>query len=379
MMAKQVVILGAGASGIATAHKLLKHTAPKIKDLKVVLVSPNTHFFWNPAIVRGLVPDEIPDDKMFIPIAPNFAHYPINTFQLVRGLAERIDTARDSVAVKSDKGLETIPYDYLVIATGSNVGSVPVKHLGDHEFTIGELHKLQHDIKAAKSIVVAGAGASGIETVAELGLAYGKTKDITLIVRGDRILTSMRRDLSETGEAALEATGVELIRNASVTKSSKDGPQTVITLSTGQKLNADVYLPLTGVCPNTSFLPEQWLDGDGNVKVNPHLRVEGTENVYAIGDVCNLEAKTLLAVETQFSYLGDELDAVLEGKAGAVTDYNVDTNVRQFVSLGKWNGLGQYNSWKIFGFLVGMMKGRTLFVETAPKIVQGKQVIRTKV
>jgi NADH dehydrogenase FAD-containing subunit len=138
-------------------------------------------------------------------------------------------------------------------------------------------------------------------------------------------------------------------------------------------------LPLTGVRPNTSFLPEQWIGGNGNVKVNRHLKVEGSKNVYAINDCSNLEGKHLFVVETQFSYLAEELDAVLTDKQGAAKEYVVDSSVRQFVTLGKNTGLSQMNNWKVFGFLLGLMKGRTLLVESAPKLVEGKQVIRTKV
>ena len=75
-MAKTVVILGAGWAGLPLAHKLLKYTLPKLeaKDgLKVILVSPNSHFYWNIAAVRGVIPGAIPDEQLFLPIEPGFA------------------------------------------------------------------------------------------------------------------------------------------------------------------------------------------------------------------------------------------------------------------------------------------------------------------
>lgn len=42
----KIVILGASYAGISIAHKLLKHTLPDVKDLKVVLISPSTHMYW---------------------------------------------------------------------------------------------------------------------------------------------------------------------------------------------------------------------------------------------------------------------------------------------------------------------------------------------
>jgi apoptosis-inducing factor 2 len=75
-MAKTVVILGAGWAGLPLAHKLLKYTLPKVKDLKVILVSPNTHFYWNLAAVRGVIPGTFTDNELFLPIQPGFARYP---------------------------------------------------------------------------------------------------------------------------------------------------------------------------------------------------------------------------------------------------------------------------------------------------------------
>lgn len=41
-MGKTLVVLGAGQVGLPIVHHALKHTLPKVKDLKVILVSPNT-------------------------------------------------------------------------------------------------------------------------------------------------------------------------------------------------------------------------------------------------------------------------------------------------------------------------------------------------
>jgi hypothetical protein len=53
--------------------------------------------------------------------------------------------------------------------------------LSGHQATIDALHKVQEQVKAAKTIVVGGAGATGVETSGELGYEYGKDKEITLV------------------------------------------------------------------------------------------------------------------------------------------------------------------------------------------------------
>jgi NADH dehydrogenase FAD-containing subunit len=171
-MAKTVVILGAAYSGIPVAHYLLKHTAAKVKDgLKVVLVAPNSDFYWHNASVRGILPGQIPDDKLFYPIAASFSKYPTEHFDFVLGKAHAVDPANNSLVVRKADGFEqTIQYDELVIATGSSYkdGS-PFKDGASTEDTKAALSEWRKKIDAAKTIVVAGGGATGVEVAAELG------------------------------------------------------------------------------------------------------------------------------------------------------------------------------------------------------------------
>jgi hypothetical protein len=53
--------------------------------------------------------------------------------------------------------------------------------LSGYQATIDALHKIQEQVKVAKTIVVGGAGATGVEASGELGYEYGKDKEITLV------------------------------------------------------------------------------------------------------------------------------------------------------------------------------------------------------
>jgi NADH dehydrogenase FAD-containing subunit len=113
-MARTIVILGASLTGVPIAHYLLKHTANKIKDLKVIVVAPNTHLYWNLGSVRGILPDMLGDDLLFYPLAPGFAKYPSERYELVRGVAERVDPSSNVVEVRGNDGsARQIRYDEL--------------------------------------------------------------------------------------------------------------------------------------------------------------------------------------------------------------------------------------------------------------------------
>jgi NADH dehydrogenase FAD-containing subunit len=180
-MAKTVVILGASFAGLKIAHNLLKHSLPVVKDLKVIVVSPTTHVFFNLAAPRAIVPGQIPDEKLMAPYEPGFSKYPSTSYEIVLGVATNVDPANKKVDIKTESGLRTVAYDALVVTTGSNTGSMPWKASGSHKEFLDTLHGTQEKVKKAKSIVVGGSGVTGVETAGELGFEYGKTKDITLV------------------------------------------------------------------------------------------------------------------------------------------------------------------------------------------------------
>jgi apoptosis-inducing factor 2 len=385
-MAKTVVILGAGWAGLPLAHKLLKYTLPKAKDgLKVFLVSPNSHFYWNVAAVRGVIPGAIPDEQLFLPIDTGFAQYSADNFEFVLGRAERLDLESNTVEVaRNDKTQCSLSYDQLVIATGSQIRSnLPFKPVGTHQETLTSLHSLQKQIDVAKSIVVAGAGPTGGETAGELAAAYGAEKDITLVISGEHVLQASHvlPSLSQAVERDLQKLSVKLVRGAQVTgvQTNAEGEediaaQTTLKLSNGATLVADLYLPLFGVQVNTRFVPASLLDSVGNLNLDKTMLVVGTKNVWGIGDVGNLEAKQLTVTDAQIIHLSATLDSVLTEEGGQVKEYKPSGKSMIFITMGKKYATGQIGGWKLWGWMVSYVKGRKLFIDTAQGYVGGKQL-----
>jgi NADH dehydrogenase FAD-containing subunit len=377
-MPKTVVILGAGWAGLPLAHKLLKYTLPKSKDgLKVILVSPNTHFYWNLAAVRGVIPGEFTDDQLFLPIQPGFAHYPDGSFEFVLGKASNIDPDNNTVEIARNDGNQgTISYDQLVIATGSQiVSNLPFKPIGTQEETLASLHALQKQIEAAKSIVIAGAGPTGVETAGELAARYGAEKEITLIIAGEHALqvSNVLPSVSQIAEKGLQKLGVELVRNTKVeamkTK-GEDAAPTTLTLSNGSTLVTDLYLPLFGVKVNTAFVPSTLLDTAGNIILDKSLRVSGTKNIWGIGDVGNLEPKQVTVIDGQIIHLSAALDSVLTGE-GQVKEYKLGKPMI-FITMGRKYATAQIGGWRLWGWITAYVKGRSIFVDTAKQYVDGK-------
>jgi NADH dehydrogenase FAD-containing subunit len=150
--------------------------------VKIILVGPNTHIFWNLAAPRAIVPGQFSDEKLFGAIAPGFKQYKTDRFEFLLGTAERLDLDSKTVFVATGKGEKVIGYDILILATGTRTkGDIPFKGRESYEATRDALHDFQGKVKKANSIVVGGAGATGVETAGELAFEYGKQKTITLV------------------------------------------------------------------------------------------------------------------------------------------------------------------------------------------------------
>lgn len=382
-MGKTVVILGASLAGIPIAHYLLTHTSAVVPDLKVILVSPNTHMYWSFASVRGILPGGLEEDKLMLPIAPAFKKYSSDKFEFVLGKAQDLEPASNSVTVQTNEGaVRKLDYHTLVIATGTSAREeMPFKTVNTTEQTRDVLHDWQQRIKSAKSVVVAGAGITGVELAGELAEAYAKTgqKKVTLIASSDLPLDAgMRKDVRQAAKKTLEKLGAEVKLNAKVTKveGSESGPKT-ISLSLGrgrdETIEADVFIPTYGLQPNSEFVPANLLDHRRHVKQTKHLRAEGRDNIFVVGDVGSLETPQGIHTDNQLVHAVKNIQAYLKGEA--LTEYVFSTDPLFMASIGKGAGVGQAKGFKLFSFMVKKFKAQTLGTQNFPGIIEGQKTM----
>jgi len=260
----------------------------------------------------------------------------------------------------------------LVLATGSRTPHdyVPWKAHGTYEEVRTLLHQTAEKAKAAQHIVVAGAGPTGVEVAGELGYEYGKTKKIILLSSDPAKLLS--GDI--TGPAAtneLKKLNVEIKYSAKVssTKPSADGKQTEVTLESGESLTTDLYLPTMGLVPNTEYIPSKYLTEHKTVTVEDTLRVTGTENVWAAGDVVSKPRAGFMITQKQAVSVAKNIDLVLKGKP-AVNAKGMPVDVLA-VSVGRGRGAGRAGSFKLPSLMVWLAKGKTMGIQMVGGYVDG--------
>ncbi|KAI9648579.1 hypothetical protein NHQ30_003216 [Ciborinia camelliae] len=368
---KDIVILGGSYGGVSTAHRILKQSAKAGLAVKITLVAPNTHVYWNIASPRAIVPGGIADEKIFSSIATGFKQYTADEFETVLGTAEELDVENKTVVVSGSDGRSSLNYDILILATGSRTKEEsPFKDQGSYKATLDLLHEWQSKVESASSIYIAGAGPTGVETAGELGCAYGSSKKITLIASGPTILKGTPAGVAKTATKQLENVGVNIKSSTKITDSVKTPEgKYEITLSTGEKITTDLYIPTMGVIPNSSYVPEKYLNPAGYAIVDQFLRLKGANDIWVVGDISAVERAQYVNTEKQSTLVAKNIGLVL--KNSEPLSYKVSEKDILVVPIGKKVGTGHMGPIKFPSFVVNMVKGKTLFTEKLAPMVNG--------
>lgn len=367
----------------------MKHVLPQLPKKEgvtynVTVVNPSKDFYWRFAAPRAIVSKEMmPSSKIFYPIEPAFT-YAFPKFKFVHGTATHVDSAGMTVSVTTVDGeQQSIPYVALVIATGWTSPSPLFTQATDREALEHVYDAFQAGLKSAKSVIIAGGGPVGVETAGEVAeILNGKpgffqsapknpNAKVTLVSGDKKLLPVLREAISKDAEQFLKRIGCDVVFNTRVVGSSKEGSKTKVELSNGEFLEADIYIDATGMRPNTSFLPKEWLDNRNKVACNPNtLRVEHASagpRVYVVGDVGSYTKGGVMdqasAIPAAMTNLRTDLIAHLNGSApGGDRHYEPITKEQQVVPIGTQKGVGAFGGIKMPSQMVWMIKGRDYMI-----------------
>ena len=181
-------------------------------------------------------------------------------------------------------------------------------------------------------------------------------------------------------QSKLKSMGVTTLHNVKVTSTSpsSNGRKTTVHLSDNTTKTVDVYIDATGGRPNTSFLPQSWLNERGYVVTDPKTLRSAAPGVYAIGDVASYSSGSAMDATDPVRPLCSSLLADLSSDPRAVkqTPYNKSEKVTQVVPIGPKGGVGMVFGWKVPSLMVWMVKSRTFFVEMVEPTVMGTNMVK---
>jgi NADH dehydrogenase FAD-containing subunit len=362
-----VIVVGGGGAGIKLCHDL----APKLDPAKykLVLITQRSFHVHLPALPRMAVTSEGNlEDSAFMPYDKMFTY---GNASIRQGTVEAIEAHESGGGKVTLYGGEKLQYRILILCPGSTwEGPINLPLL--KEEALQSINEWRARFKAAKSVILVGGGAVGIELAGELKDCY-PDKPVTIVHNGAQLLndtysTKFRARL----EASLRQRGVHIILNDHIEKIPDLGVDSTVTTHGGVNLNADLILPTRGGRPNTQFissLGEDVLDKDGRVRVNSYFQVKKHPNIFVAGDAPNVvEQKQLAKCAKHAAVIVPNVLSVLNGGEAksfykGATEVIVVTNGRNrgagFIKILCGISLGDR--------LVSLIKGKGLFINLQRK------------
>jgi len=275
------LIIGNGVAGTTAAENIRKLD----KAGKITIVTEESTPFYYRMRLPDFISGDLTEDKLS---AKKDQWYKDQGIELkLKTRIQGADPGKKTVSTQS--GLE-IPYDRLLIATGSRSFIPPMK--GSDKKGVFALRTIQEarDIvawaKNIQKVVLIGGGLLGLEA----GNALRKLgKNLTVVEFFPRLLP---RQLDVTGggrlQKIMEGMGFSFRLGAKTQEIKGEDRVSGVLLEGGELLPAEMVIVSAGVRPSLELAKALNLDHDKGVKVDEQMRTNQS-GIYAAGDVAEFK------------------------------------------------------------------------------------------
>ena len=301
---KRIVIIGAGFGGLKLAQKLVG------SGYQIVLIDKNNYHQFQPLFYQVASAG----------IEPSSILFPLRKiFQKQKDVYIRVAEVYSVDPHKKElqTSLDTVWYDYLVISSGVNSNFFGMKNMEEYAIPMKSASEAmalrnrllqsfekavtlrdQNERRSLLNVIVVGGGPTGVEVagaIAEMK-KFVLPKDypdlnfdamqISLIEGSTALLGGMSKHASKKALFYLQRLGIKVLLNTQVT----DFDGNMLSFRDGTQIETKTVIwaaGISGVVPS-GFSKD--LIGRGNrILVDEYNRIQGFDDIYAIGDVCLMQ------------------------------------------------------------------------------------------
>ena len=373
----RVVIIGGGFGGIQLAKSLKK--AP----VKVMMLDKHNYHTFQPLLYQVAM-GAIPADSIGFPLRRIFTDQ--DNFRFFLADVKKINP--ESNTVTTDIG--DIDYDYLVIATGSNTNffgnkeiehfSMPMKNIPEalnlRSLILQNLEKAlvtktYNEREALMTFVVVGGGPTGVElsgALAEMrqlilmkdyhGLKKQHMK-VYLVEGKDKLLAAMSATASKKAKQYLSEKSVTIYNGVHV--QSYDGYE--LKIDDGKVINTRNVFWAAGVKGEVpGGIPEQEITRGNRILTDNISRVNGFDNIFAIGDVAAMITPDMPnglpgvapAAIQQGQHLAKNLVHIIKGEPTVPFKY---FDKGSLATIGRNQAVADLGKLHLYGFIAWLLWG----------------------
>ncbi|MCJ8336741.1 MAG: FAD-dependent oxidoreductase [Epibacterium sp.] len=310
-----VIIVGAGQAGCSAAAKLrnLGYEKP------ITLIGEEPHPpYQRPPLSKAYLLGDMPRERLFL--RPE-------AFYVEQQIALRLGSEVTDVSAKDRTvtcGGESLPYEHLILTTGSTPRRLPDALGGSQPGTytirrIADIDAIAPEFKAGKRIVIVGGGYIGLEVAA---VAAKLDLQVTLIEAAPRILqrvaspqtASFFRDLHQSN-------GVRILEDTQLSRITGTERAQGVELASGEVIPADFVVFGIGISPNTALAEKAGVVVENGI-VTDARGCTSDPHIWAAGDCATLPYReNQIRLESVGNAI-DQAEVIAANIAGTETTYD---------------------------------------------------------
>lgn len=396
----RIVILGGGFGGLYAALEFERRLARGFRA-DVVLVNQENFFLFTP-MLHEVAASDLDITDIVSPIRKL-----VRRVRFFQARVEAVDLERRAVEVShgAEHHHHRLEYDHLVLALGSvtnfhglpglEESSVTMKSLGDAihlrnrliaNLEEADLECCAHMREALLTVVVAGGGFAGVETLAgvndflrEALDAYPHLEErhlrMILVHSGEEILPELGPQLGAYARRKLEERGVAVVLGRRVASAS-DGS---VTLNDGTVIPTRTIVWAAGTAPHPAIAALPCLKERGRIRVGPTLESPDRPGVWSLGDCSYVMdpavpggyPPTAQHALRQGRLLARNIVARIEGREPRPFSFRA---LGQLASIGRRAGVARILGLQFSGFVAWFL-WRTIYLGKLPRFEKKVRVM----
>ena len=272
-----IVVIGAGQAGASCVAKL---RALGYEGSLTLIGQEPTPPYQRPPLSKKYLLGEMELERLFL--RPE-SYYAENGIDLRLNETVTAIDRHDRVVIA---GGQSVPYDDLVLTTGSVPRRLPASAGGDLDgvYTVRDLwdvDRMAPEFTEGRRVLIVGGGYIGLEAAA---VAASRGLGVTLVEMSDRILQRVAaRETSDYFRALHARHGVDIREGVGLDTLLGEGRVEGARLTDGSRIEADFVIVGVGITPATALAEAAGLEIENGIKVDAQGRTSDA-HIWAAGD-----------------------------------------------------------------------------------------------